>query len=446
MKDDATLLLGYARHRSEADFAELVRRHLGLVYGVALRELNGDVHLAQDATQLVFTDLARKSDRLAGHRLLAGWLFNSARYAAANLVRGTRRRQVREAAAQLMQTMNAPEPADALDWDRVRPVLDEALGELNDRDREAVLLRFLQNRDYAAIGARLALSDNAARMCVDRALDKLRTGLARRGVTSTAAALAAVLTTQAVVAAPAGFATAVTSAALATGGTVAAATTFMSLTKLQLGLACAIALAGGGLVIHQAQANARLREELAVLPAAAPAAERERQRATNGELVKAEKEARTLSVGEIEWDRLSAEAAALQTREAENARQARAAAVQAQTRRASEAFPVNELDQPPRPGRQVAPLYPWSMRETNTSGSVVVEMIIDETGRVAEAKIVESTNPEFEVPSLEAVKKWQFTPGWKDGRPVSTKGKQKLEYNSSDFSGEPPPPPPPAWF
>lgn len=180
MKDDATLLHSYAHQRSEADFAELVRRHVDLVYSVALRELNGDAHLAQDATQLVFIDLARKADRLTGHRLLAGWLFNSTRYAAANLVRGVRRRQAREAKAQLMETMNAPEPADAAEWERVRPVLDAALGELNERDREAVLLRFLQNRDYAAIGARLALSDNAARMCVDRALDKLRTVLARR--------------------------------------------------------------------------------------------------------------------------------------------------------------------------------------------------------------------------------------------------------------------------
>lgn len=445
MKDDATLLLGYAHQRSEADFAELVRRHLDLVYGVALRELNGDVHLAQDATQLVFADLARKADRLTGHHLLAGWLFNSTRYAAANLVRGARRRQAREAAAQLMQTMNAPEPADALDWERVRPVLDEALAELNERDREAVLLRFLQNRDYAVIGARLALSDNAARMCVDRALDKLRAVLARRGVTSTSAALAVALTTQAVVAAPAGLATTVTGAALATGAAATAAVSFMSLTKLQLGLVSAVVLGGGGLVIHQAQANARLREELTVLPAAAPAAERERQRATNRELFKAEEEARTLSIGEIEWDRLSAEAAALQARQAENARQARVAAVQAQTRRASEALPISELDQVPRAGRFVAPLYPFALREAKISGSVVVEMIIDDTGRVTDAKVVKSTHPEFEVPTLEAVKKWQFTPGRKDGRAVSTKGTQKLEYN---LSGESPPPLPPApdWF
>ena len=74
MIDDATLLRRYAENRSESDFAELVRRHLNLVYSAALRQVNGDTHLAQDATQLVFTELARKAAQLAGHRVLAGWL------------------------------------------------------------------------------------------------------------------------------------------------------------------------------------------------------------------------------------------------------------------------------------------------------------------------------------------------------------------------------------
>ena len=443
MKDDATLLLGYAHQRSEADFAELVRRHLDLVYGVALRELNGDVHLAQDATQLVFTDLARKADQLAGHRLLAGWLFNSTRYAAANLVRGARRRQAREAAAQLMQTMNAPEPADALDWERVRPVLDEALGELNERDREAVLLRFLQNRDYTAIGARLALSDNAARMCVDRALDKLRAVLAQRGVTSTSAALAAVLTTQAVVAAPAGFATGVTSTALAAGGTVVVTATFMSLTKLQLGFASAIVLAGGGLVINQEQANARLRAELAALPAAMTPADLDQQRAANRELASTAAEAS--AVGDLDWQRLRDEAAALQARQAEIARQAREAAAKARTQRVVEARALSELEVAPRPVRFAPPVYPFALREKNVSGSVVVEMIIDTTGRVVEAKVVKSTDLEFEMPSLQAVQKWQFTAGRARGRAVNTKVTQVLEFKPGG-GPQPLPVPTPDWF
>ena len=96
MKDDATLLRSYARNRSESDFAELVHRHVNLVYSAALRQVNGDVHLAQDVTQTVFTDLARKASSLANYQALAGWLFTSTRFAAAKFVRGEQRRRLRE--------------------------------------------------------------------------------------------------------------------------------------------------------------------------------------------------------------------------------------------------------------------------------------------------------------------------------------------------------------
>ena len=81
MDDDAALLRRYAADRTEEAFAELVRRHVDFVYSAALRQANGDVHLAQDATQQVFTDLARKAAVLADRPVLAGWLFTSTRYA-----------------------------------------------------------------------------------------------------------------------------------------------------------------------------------------------------------------------------------------------------------------------------------------------------------------------------------------------------------------------------
>src|SRR5436190_24286509 len=102
MNDDSELLRRYADQGDEKAFAELVRRHVNLVYSAALRQVNGDAHLAADATQLVFTDLARKAGSLAGHRVLAGWLFTSTRFAAAKLIRGERRRHAREQEAQLM--------------------------------------------------------------------------------------------------------------------------------------------------------------------------------------------------------------------------------------------------------------------------------------------------------------------------------------------------------
>jgi RNA polymerase sigma factor (sigma-70 family) len=215
MNDDAELLRRCGEEGANDAFSELVQRHVNLVYSAALRQLNGDAHLAADATQLVFTDLARKAKSLTGHRVLAGWLFTSTRYATAKLVRGERRRHAREVEAQLMQEITQDDPAAQLDWERVRPVLDEVIGELGDHDREAILLRFFEGRDFTSVGARLGLSDNTARMRVERALEKLRGLLHRRGVTSTTAALAVALANQAVVAAPAGLAAVVGMAATA---------------------------------------------------------------------------------------------------------------------------------------------------------------------------------------------------------------------------------------
>src|SRR5687768_18512690 len=105
MNDDAELLRRYSEEGANAAFTELVQRHVNLVYSAALRQLNGDAHFAADATQLVFTDLARKAATLRQHRVLAGWLFTSTRFATAKLVRTERRRQAREQEAHLMQEL-----------------------------------------------------------------------------------------------------------------------------------------------------------------------------------------------------------------------------------------------------------------------------------------------------------------------------------------------------
>jgi RNA polymerase sigma factor (sigma-70 family) len=259
MPEDAELLHRYVADRSEAAFAELVQRHINLVYSVALRRVNGQVHLAEDVTQSVFTDLARKAPALAGHTVLPAWLFTSARYAAAQVLRTERRRQLREQEAHTMHELLGDESSPA-DWDRLRPVLDDALDQLDTRDREAVLLRFYEGQPFAEVGAALQLTDDAARMRVDRALDKLRGLLAKRGVTSTAAALATVLANQAALAAPAGLAASVTGAALA-GATAASGAAglgaflgFMSTTKITIGIIGAISVVAIGTAVYEAAA------------------------------------------------------------------------------------------------------------------------------------------------------------------------------------------------
>lgn len=214
MMDDTTLLDRYVRNADESAFREFVNRHLDFVYSAALRQVNGDAASAQDVAQAVFTDVARKARSLANHPTLAGWLFTSTRYAATKLVRRESLRRNREQKASAMQKIlqqTGSEPR----WDEIRPVLDATLAELKPAEREAVLLRFFESYPYADISAKLRITEDAARMRVERALDQLRTRLARRGVTSTSAALAGVLTQNVVTAAPPAVATAIASGALA---------------------------------------------------------------------------------------------------------------------------------------------------------------------------------------------------------------------------------------
>jgi RNA polymerase sigma factor (sigma-70 family) len=260
MKDDAELLRGYAEDQIESAFAELVGRHLNLVYSAALRQVGGDAYLAQDVAQMVFTDLARKSHSLLGRRVLAGWLYTSTRYAAAQVVRAERRRRTREQEAHTMNEISSA-GGSANDWAQLQPVLDEAMHALREHDREAVLLRFFSGHAFAAIGTQLGISEEAARKRVNRALDELRAALARQGVTSTASALALLLAERGAVAAPAGMAATVTSAALihADGAVLPA------LAKLVIAVGGAIAVVTAALFIWQQHTDRKLQQEIEAL-------------------------------------------------------------------------------------------------------------------------------------------------------------------------------------
>ena len=254
MSDDAELLRRYAETRSEPAFTALVERHLGLVYSAALRRLGGDPHRATEISQTVFIALARHAADLAQRPVLASWLHTATRHAVIDLLRVERRRHSREHHAHLLATVNAPADFSAsADWDQIRPLLDAALDQLNESDRALLLLRFFEQHSFTAIGTRLHLTEDAARMRTARALEKLRTHLARHGITSTATALGTALTTQTLTAAPAGLATTITSGALAgTAALTALSLTVMTTTTKALLTAAAVAvLALGTVVFYQ---------------------------------------------------------------------------------------------------------------------------------------------------------------------------------------------------
>ena len=265
MFSDCELLRRYAETNSEEAFAELVRRHLDLVYSAALRQVNGDAHLAQEVTQTVFADLARKAESLSRRPLLTGWLYTSAHFAAAKVVRAERRRRAREQEAQTMREL-LQDPAAELDWDKLRPVLDEAMHKLKETDREAILLRYFEQRQFAEIGARLGVGENTARMRVERALEKLHAHLVRRGITTSTALLSTAISVNAVQTAPVGLAAALTTVSLS-GAAAGTATTLtflelMTMTKFKAGVISAIVIASvvTPLMVQQ-QAQVRLRNQ-----------------------------------------------------------------------------------------------------------------------------------------------------------------------------------------
>jgi RNA polymerase sigma factor (sigma-70 family) len=245
MTEDALLLCRYVDEHSEEAFTELVRRHINLVYFAALRRVGGDRHLADDVAQSVFADLARKAPSLKNRTMLTGWLYTSTRFAAAQAVRTEQRRRTHEQEAQTMNELHStPEPG----WDQLRPIIDEAMDDLNEREREAILLRFFENLPLAEVGAKFSLSPDAARMRIDRALDKLRGLLAKRGIASTSVALAAIFASQSGLAAPSGLVAKIVAGVLSRAGALTTAT--FGVWKILTGVT--IAALGTGVVVYEA--------------------------------------------------------------------------------------------------------------------------------------------------------------------------------------------------
>ena len=209
---DMTLLQEFASRNSEPAFAELVRRHINLVYSVA-RRFTGNDGDAKDVTQAVFLTLARKAATLREGTILTGWLYETTRFAATRLLRSHARRRAREQEAYMQSNLDGPGHDDL--WRQLAPHLEAAMSRLGERDRTLLALRFYENKSGAEAAALLGIREEAARKRTNRALEKLRGYFARQGVAASPSVIISLMSAHAIHAAPAGLASAVTAASLA---------------------------------------------------------------------------------------------------------------------------------------------------------------------------------------------------------------------------------------
>jgi len=244
---DHELLTDFARSQSEDAFAELVTRYVNLVYSVALRSV-GNAHQAEEITQAVFIILTRKAAALPSSVVLSGWLYQTTRFTAANFIKAETRRQRREQEAYMQSTLNNP---GSETWQQIAPLLEEAMGRLGEIDRNAVVLRFFENKTAAEAAAILKLTEAATHKRTNRALDKLRKIFSKHGVTSTTAIIAGAISAHSIHMAPAAVSHSVMAVATAKGAAASASTLtliqgalkLMASTKLKIGIASAIIVA-----------------------------------------------------------------------------------------------------------------------------------------------------------------------------------------------------------
>ena len=265
MTSDLDLLRRFALENSRDAFAEIVRRHLNLVYSAALRQVRSP-QLAEDVAQSVFADLARVAGKISGTGVppvssLTPWLYAVTRRTAIDAIRKESRRQLREQIAMEMTNMNAT----ANDWTQIEPPLDDAMAALDETDRSAILLRYFENKNLREVGEALGASEDAAQKHVSRAVDRLREFFSKRNVTIGASGLAVLISANAVQAAPVGLTSAISSAVLAETAATSTATIttkIIIMTTLQKTLVAAscIALAGTGIygVFHLAKNHASI--------------------------------------------------------------------------------------------------------------------------------------------------------------------------------------------
>jgi RNA polymerase sigma factor (sigma-70 family) len=272
-RTDSQLLWDYSEQHSDAAFSELVRRHVDLVYSAALRMVR-DTHLAEDVTQGAFVALSKNAAQLQTEVVLSAWLHRTAQNIAAQTVRTEVRRRLREQEAVAMHDKFAGDGVGEALWQDVEPHLDAALGELNEGDRGAVMLRYFEGKSAREMSAILGISDEASQKRLERAVERLRAFMAKRGVAVGAGGIAGLLSANAVQAAPVALAGIISTTIALNGASMAAATVttsgsmkFMTTSLVKSILVALAAVTASVTIITQHQKSVSMAEELGQLRA-----------------------------------------------------------------------------------------------------------------------------------------------------------------------------------
>lgn len=243
-------LLKRAARGSRQALAEIARRNIGFVFHSALRQVR-DRHLAEDVAQAVFVILTRKIARLKSGTVMHAWLFTTTRYAASNALKMRNRRTYHEHTAAALRT----ERIDPPETDSISPLLDEALAELREADRTAVLRSYFAQKSWREVGEAIEVSEDTARKRVGRAIELLRAIFARRGIKADGLSLIAVMKSSVSAAVPDHLMRTVTSSLLsastssAAGGIAQGVIQMMTWMKIKIAAAfvglTAVCLGGG---------------------------------------------------------------------------------------------------------------------------------------------------------------------------------------------------------
>lgn len=224
----------------------------------------GEDAAAKDISQSVFVAMARNASNLQNHPVLSGWLHSATRNLSTKAIRTEARRRAREQEAAIMNTLLGPE--SEAEWQHIAPLLDSAIGELSEEDRDAVVFRYFERKSAREMAQTLGISDDAAQKRVSRAVERLREILSRNGASVGAGGLVALISTHAVQAAPTGLAIAIASAASLAGSalvttSISTTTSTLAMTTIQKTIVAVAVISLAGVAVYEGKQVGQLRNE-----------------------------------------------------------------------------------------------------------------------------------------------------------------------------------------